>query len=70
MKEIILKLEKLFNNYINKYGRQPNAVLINQNDMFVIEQSREILDCAKVALFCGLKIIPIRHGEMEVVELL
>lgn len=73
MDKIIKLINKLCSEYFNKYCSEPNAVLINEQDLAVVEQIETVLykDCmAQPTYLLGLKIIPKKHGEMEVVELL
>lgn len=79
LSDFLLDLHKLKCKYFEKYGSEPNAVLINEKDLeklgiasifSILLKEEENLKLVKENDICGLKIIPIRYGKMEVVELL
>lgn len=76
IQEITRKADKLISDYFNKYHNEPNAIIMCENDIFILSTYHnlyvnhineiDIHNCQ----FMGLKVIPVKHGEMEVFELL
>ena len=74
--EIIRKVRKLVADYYDKYGAEPNAIIMCEtyfntlsvyHNLYVnhIEEI-DIHNCR----FMGMKVIPVKKGEMKVFELL
>lgn len=81
MYSILSKVDEVIMNYYCKHERYPNAILINEDDLNCLENYSlhfVINDVGKskkskgkpICKVCNLKIIPIRYGEMQAVEVL
>ena len=77
MSDILLKVDETIKKYYYKHGRYPNAILINEDDLNCLENYslRFVINVKNskgkpICEVCNLKIIPIRYGEMQVVEML
>lgn len=77
MNDIILKVNEAVKNYYNKYERYPNTILINENDLnllklhsapFVVDS--KTLETKNIYEICGLRVMPIKYGEIQVVEVM
>ena len=75
MNDILFKVNEAIKNYYNKYERQPNAILINENDLILLKYNS--FPCFAIDLTLkektiykvyGLKIIPIKYGEIQAIE--
>lgn len=73
--EIIERAHKLFVAYFNKYGREPNAIVLCEKDYSLLSTYNENWQAIKVQpkevhSYClmGMKIIPVKYGEMQVYE--
>ena len=75
---IIEKVQDLCYDYYCEHYTKPNAVLINEHDYAILMTYARAVLGSKTKLkqgdfvytLTGLKIIPIKEGEMRVVELL
>lgn len=75
MNDILFKVQEAISDYYNKYEREPNAVLINENDLNLLKllsapfrlDDKKIKEKATYEC-CGLKVIPIKYGEPKAVE--
>ena len=75
--EIIRKVRKLVADYYDKHGVEPNAIIMCEayfNILSVhynlyVNHDVEELDIHNCR-FMGMKVIPVKKGEMEVFELL
>lgn len=77
MNDIILKVNEAVKNYYNKYERYPNTILINENDLNLLKHNSspflvddKTLREKNIYEICGLIVIPIKYGEIQVVEVL
>lgn len=75
MRDILFKVNEAIANYYNKYERHPNTILINENDLNLLKHnSMPFIADSKIlkekALYevYGLKIIPIKYGEIQAIE--
>ena len=73
--DILFKVNEAIKNYYNKHERQPNAILINENDLFWLKYNslpsfKTDITSKEKAIYevYGLKIIPIKYGEIQAVE--
>lgn len=75
MNDILWKVYEAKKNYYNKYERMPNAILINENDLTLLKyetipykvDSKTLKEKSIYKVF-GLKVIPIKYGEIQAVE--
>lgn len=73
MKSYLLKINQLVAKYYEKYNELPNAILISREELTLVEflvttSYVQPIKEKTFSHFCGLKIIPIKYGEMQVVE--
>lgn len=77
MIDILFKVNEAIEDYYNKYERQPNTILINKNDLDLLKHNslpfsmdKETLKEKAIVEIYGLKVIPIKYGEIQVVEVI
>lgn len=75
MNDVLLRVDEAIKNYCNKYERRPNAVLINERDLNLLRYSSlpflkedKVIKEKAVYEVYGLKIIPIKYGEIQAIE--
>lgn len=75
--EMINKIYALWKEYCYKYEGQPNAILINEEEWYLLSKICRLYANYSISdeknTICeifGMKIIPIKKGEMRVIELL
>ena len=77
MNIITFKVNQAIERYYAEHKTMPNAVLINEKDMeelkalaFSFGLYEKSLKVAAIGQFCGLKVIPIKYGEIQAVEII
>ena len=78
MNDILFKVNEAIRNYYNKYGREPNTILINENDLDLLNHSLpKVFDDKVLALknkmtykCFDLNVVPIKYGEVQAVEVI
>lgn len=77
MNIVILKVNQAIERYYAKHKTMPNAVLINEEDMTILKALafsfglyEKSLKAETIGQLCGLKVIPIKYGEIQVVEVI
>lgn len=79
--KITENITTLITEYTEKYEREPNAILINEEDLwrliaeermnnFLINDDTIFNKKTYVYRYQGLEVIPIRYGKTQVVEIL
>lgn len=77
MIDVLFKVNEAIENYYHKYARRPNTILINENDLNILKHNlspfsidKETLKEKAVNDIYGLKVIPIKYGEVQAVEVI
>ena len=78
MNDILSKVDEAIENYYNKYERRPNTILISEHDLNLLNHSLlKFFDDKVLALkdkliyeCYGLKVMPIKYGEIQAVEVI